>query len=77
MTGMFSMDDMHGELGLNEKNDPQHYSLVGRWDLNPGPTAPGNVARLLMALLITAVARGDVGLFMVLHRLMVYLSWRR
>lgn len=38
---------------------------------------PGNVGRLIMALLITAVARGSVGLFMIAHRLAVYLPWRR
>jgi hypothetical protein len=38
---------------------------------------PGNVGRLIMALLITAVARGSVGLFMIAHRLVVYLPWRR
>jgi len=38
---------------------------------------PGNVGRLIMVLLITAVARGSVGLFMIAHRLVVYLPWRR
>ncbi len=38
---------------------------------------PGNVGRLIMALLITAVARGSAGLFMIAHRLAVYLPWRR
>jgi hypothetical protein len=38
---------------------------------------PGNVGRLIMALLITAVARGSLGLFMIAHRLAVYLPWRR
>jgi hypothetical protein len=38
---------------------------------------PGNVGRLIMVLLITAVARGSVGLFMIAHRLSVYLPWRR